>query len=123
MREELEKELKQKHPIVFARLYNPDTTMQSSCMFWGIETGDGWFDLLDRLCSELEGLNPIPVAEQVKEKYGTLRFYTSGNNSNEEFEIISKYEDESAKTCESCGQNGQLKGSGWLSVRCDLCKS
>ena len=45
----------------------------------GIETGDGWFFLIDALCTVLQweadhGETPQPVATQVKEKLGSLRF-------------------------------------------------
>ena len=49
-------------------------------MCWGFSCGDGWYLLIDRLCSSLQwdtDTNKYPqvVATQVKEKYGTLRFY------------------------------------------------
>ena len=58
---------------------------EKGCMCFGICTGDGWFDLLYRLSQEITeecdrlGLMPgmpgYPVVVQVKEKFGTLRFY------------------------------------------------
>jgi hypothetical protein len=43
---------------------------------------DGWFDLIDALCSQIDraielGAAPVRV-RQVKEKFGTLRFYCDG---------------------------------------------
>ena len=40
----------------------------------------GWFDLVDRLCSDIEAvlgpeLSPLAEVKQIKEKLGTLRFY------------------------------------------------
>ncbi len=48
-----------------------------------IECGDGWFDLLDTLCGRLQfhtDLDGAPrvVALQIREKFGTLRFYAEG---------------------------------------------
>ena len=56
--------------------------MKETCMCWGIDTGDGWYDLIDTLCGLLQfntDRNRCPQVEatQVKEKYGTLSFYYS----------------------------------------------
>ena len=62
---------------------------------------------------------PMPqvVAEQVKEKFGTLRFYT--NLSDDYIRgAISMAEAMSAVTCEECGNPGQSNQTGWLRVRC-----
>jgi len=56
-------------------------------------------------------------ATQVKEKYGTLRFYMS-RQTTEMDPIIAKAERKSAKTCEVCGKPGKLRGSGWLYTAC-----
>ena len=49
-----------------------------SCMAWGIDTDDGWFDLIRDLCLKLEAIRKIAglqvIANQVKEKYGSLVF-------------------------------------------------
>ena len=60
----------------------------------------------------------IPLAVQVKEKYGTLRFYM--HYSTEEMEdLIHEAEKQSAKTCETCGQPGVLRGPGWYFTACE----
>jgi hypothetical protein len=62
---------------------------------------------------------PMPqvVAEQVKEKFGTLRFYT---NATDDYirGAISMAEAMSLTTCEECGNPGQSNSTGWLRVRC-----
>jgi hypothetical protein len=66
-------------------------------------------------------LKPIPQVEatQVKEKFGTLRFYT--NHSDEVINnLIGLAENMSAVTCEICGSPGKLNTEGWLNVTCDL---
>jgi hypothetical protein len=77
MKPELQKKLYDKHPLIFA---DKDLPMDRTCMCWGIECGDGWYDILDALCDELENIHQnyglITKATQVKEKFGTLRFYT-----------------------------------------------
>ena len=58
-------------------------SMQETCMCWGIECPIGWWHILEQLCTVLEFHNQrfsrdygiAVVAEQVKEKFGTLRFY------------------------------------------------
>ena len=58
-------------------------SMQETCMCWGIECPKGWYNILDQLCTVLEFHNMefkdkygiAIVADQVKEKFGTLRFY------------------------------------------------
>jgi len=37
-------------------------------------------------------------------------------------QIIQKYEEISAKTCEVCGKPGDLGGKYWLSVTCNSCR-
>jgi hypothetical protein len=59
-----------------------------------------------------------PRASQVKEKYGTLRFYmTSGTN--EMYAITDKAERQSSVTCERCGKSGKMRGRGWLYTACN----
>ena len=84
MRRELEELLYQRYPALFEKkeLAPGEFPMQR-----GFECGDGWFDLLDKLCSNLQYLSdhnadwPQVNVVQVKEKIGTLRFnfLDSGN--------------------------------------------
>lgn len=58
------------------------------------------------------------VATQVKEKYGTLRFYVS--HSDEFIDgVIAMAESMSTRTCETCGAPGKRRGGGWLYTACD----
>ena len=77
MNPELESKLFSKYPKIFRQ---KDLSMQETCMCWGIEHGDGWYKIIDILCYLLQGdinNNNYPQIEavQVKEKFGTLRFY------------------------------------------------
>lgn len=58
------------------------------------------------------------VATQVKEKYGTLRFYVDYADDYVRG-AIALAEHLSARTCETCGAAGKLRGDFWLSTRCD----
>lgn len=53
-------------------------------MCWGLECGNGWYELIDALCAQIdrhlqacfdEGDRFNVKVVQVKEKFGTLRFY------------------------------------------------
>jgi hypothetical protein len=125
MREELDKQLCEKYPKIFV---NRDKDMKESCMYWGFSCGDGWYDLIDTLCeniqsyidnnsSETRVISQL-TADQVKEKYGTLRFYTSGGDTLIDG-MIWFAESMSGRICESCGKPGKLRNDGWLVTLCD----
>jgi hypothetical protein len=81
--------------------------------------GKGW----SKLINNLYDAKPKRVkVVQVKEKYGTLRFYTS--YSVEWFEdLVSYYENyESARICEQCGKEGKTRfDRSWYLTLCDEC--
>lgn len=91
----------------------------------GFECGDGWMGLIYRLSQDISthvestGLNI--VATQVKEKFGTLRFYVDGGDD-EVFQLIDAAEKESEAICELCGAPGTLVMTGWCSTLCDSCR-
>lgn len=60
----------------------------------------------------------VPVAVQVKEKFGTLRFYVQGA-SEEHYNYISFAESMSGNTCEECGSPGKRLGRGWIYTACE----
>ena len=82
MLEKLRQSIISDNPILFKDAHRP---MSETCMCWGLECGDGWLYPLSDGCAQLEGLNSIfykmfrvrVQADQVKEKFGTLRFYTT----------------------------------------------
>jgi hypothetical protein len=78
--------------------------------------GPGWADILTRLYAKLP--KDVHVL-QVKEKFGSLRFYTGGV-SPEFSDLIDEAEKESATTCEVCGETGKIMeiGGGWYVCRC-----
>lgn len=87
---------------------------------------EGWRDLLERACSRIEAAlgrrNTFRVA-QIKEKFGTLRFYWDGRFSEKAKmkveEAIALAEARSACTCEICGAEGRLHNrGGWYATRC-----
>lgn len=83
------------------------------------EVGDGWVPILDRLATDLVALGWDRKVYQIKEKFGTLRFYAGDNTTDEMGERIGEAESESAITCEECGAPGELRQGGWLKTLCD----
>lgn len=81
--------------------------------------GKGWAPLIERLFAA----KPANVkVQQVKEKFGTLRFYTSPNPIGYENFIIG-VERESATICEWCGKPGTIDNRYfWLLTLCTSCK-
>ena len=122
MKKELELKLVKKYPTLYQR-YGAD--MRKTCMHWGFSHGNGWYDLIDELSSKLEPLGII--AEQVKEKFGGLRFYVDypQHLSTEEVkkirDIKNIYEVLSYKTCEICGKPGERRSGGHIQTLCDEC--
>jgi hypothetical protein len=67
MREEIDKQLVEKYPLLYRDRYAP---MTHTAMCWGFSCGDGWYNLIDNLsyllCSEYE---------QKKDRYESIKRY------------------------------------------------
>jgi len=118
-----EQTLMKKYPKIFRQ---KDLSMKETAMYWGVECGPGWYNLIDTLCYSLQKLtdkkgHPQVEFTQVKEKFGSLRIYTQGG-SDLQWELISFAEDLSKKICEKCGKPGQLRNDGWMITLCDDCQ-
>lgn len=120
MNSENEKKLQQTFPKFFEDFYGDPTI---TGLAFGIETDDGWFDLIFKLCEDLKRVAPPDFyVAQVKSKYGTLRFYTYCGNE-ETDALIDKAERESAHTCELCGsKEAKLCGTSWYYTLCEQCR-
>lgn len=123
MNNELERDLLTKYPAIFGE----DPNSPRRAMYWGIECGDGWANLLDDLCRDIQRyIDTAHVQQvtfiQVKEKFGELRIY---------YTLIDKYVADlvgeaarkSKLTCELCGEPGkcQKTPSGWIKTVCSDC--
>lgn len=110
-----DEEMQEYFPKVFPKIF--------SGKYGGIAVGKGWFDILNSACqliqSHLDWKPDVPqvVAAQVKEKFGSLRFYVDGGDDYTRG-VISMAEMMSGKTCEECGSPGAQGGSGWISTLC-----
>lgn len=97
--------------------------LREDLMMFGLMCEDGWYKLIKKLCLDIEkelkrsGQTDFQVLE-VKEKWGGLRYYTSGT-SEEILELIDKAEHDSYSICEKCGKPGKLKDWGWWQTLCD----
>jgi hypothetical protein len=122
MQKDLEKRLVERWPTWF----NTGGDIRCTAMPRGFQHGDGWFDILWRLCEDLEPLvaqfeaagEPRFEVLQVKEKFGRLRF--SVNCQNEAIQQrIGIAAEECLHICETCGQPGELQEDGWIKTLCD----
>jgi hypothetical protein len=66
----------------------------------------------------LFSIENLPVIEQIKEKFGALRFYCYNSTSDVDL-YIGFAERMSYKICETCGNSGKLRTGSWLKVLCD----
>jgi len=132
----MKEDLQNKIYAIYPELYREkDLDMYVSCMVWGIDCGAGWFNLLKTLTLGIKAIDAHygteTIAKQVKEKFGTLRFYFGVRHKDREVsslvdDIISQMVDgaevESGSTCETCGEFGQVrKHHGWYMSRCNKC--
>ena len=126
MTKELELKLVEKYPKI---LQNMRGDPRQTCMAFGLEVENGWYNLLDQcmeklqyfcdLCSK-DGREVQVVADQIKEKFSDLRFYVSvyGATDIEDKiidDIIAEAERKSRNTCEVTGEDGATcKKGSWL---------
>lgn len=125
MRKELDEELCRKYPQIFCNRHAP---MTQTAMCWGFDCGDGWYNIIDAVCVMIQNhernnkLNnvvmPPVIATQVKEKYGTLRFYYTGSDNYIDG-VVAMAEYMSGVTCETCGAPGEIREDGWIRTLCD----
>jgi hypothetical protein len=145
MTPELQQRLYDRFPDVFA---DRTLSMTQTCMCWGIMCGDGWFQLIWDLCETFENLGARVRAIEVKEKYGTLRFYHYGLPSRRSWLVramrwllrlrawsrddcerqewasgaVRGAEVTSGLICEACGRSGRhVVHAGWHSTLCEEC--
>jgi len=123
----MKKEFEQK---LFTECPNLFSDRSKTLMRFGFPNGDGWFDLIYKASKKIEAIvSQMPIEErnnyrafQIKEKFGSLRFYMS--TQNEEIDnIIREVEQESIKTCQQCGKSGEFVTiNGWRQVLCSNCE-
>ena len=81
MKQELQDKLFKDFPKLFAQ---KDADMKVTCMCWGIECPDAWYDVIYAACEIIQmntDWNELPQIQftQVKEKFGALCMYNNAN--------------------------------------------
>jgi hypothetical protein len=174
MKQELDKLLCERYPKM---MVNRDKSMMETCMCWGFECGDGWFNILNQLMGNIQHhidwrarqreldnkfnqmatqlksgdstlfdeemkdlINrdyverrrqelidqplrelkecPQVTLDQVKEKFGSLRFYYTGGDDYVSG-LVTMAESLSGVTCEECGKPGTQTQGGWIKTACE----
>lgn len=185
MRQDLDEALCAAYPKLFRNRFKPPAQTN---MCWGFAHGDGWYKLVETLCSNIQthidwkrqqranalrynralsravrnnSIDPLihyytlefdnkqpsswmiknaeealttggkprevpqrvnqVVVDQVKEKFGTLRFYYHGGDK-EISGMVRMAESMSAHICEQCGSPGTTGGKTWINTLCNSCR-
>lgn len=124
MKKILTLQLVEKYPKLFI---DYGKSPRESCMAFGCDCGDGWYNLIDDLCASLSIYEGVSLA-QVKEKFGGLRVYLNilqdydEETSDRIYNLTDEAETKSYKICELCGQPGILYRNGWHRTHCSACE-
>jgi len=96
--------------------------------YGGFAVGAGWYPILETLCTNIQshidwrvkqGKDcPQVVVEQIKEKFGGLRFYYQGGDDYISG-LVSMAESYADIACEDCGGIGKRRSGGWIRTLCD----
>ena len=80
-------------------------------------------DMLEVWKTYNEDMKDRFVVHQVKEKFGSLRIYTS-ICTREMMDVIDKYEELSAHVCMNCGNDAEIDWNrNWVLPLCKLCNA
>jgi hypothetical protein len=110
---------------IFAKQMEERFPKMLSGKYGGFAVGAGWWPMIETLCgviqSHIDNNKDCPqvIIEQIKEKFGTLRFYYQGGD---EFiqGAVWLAESLSGKICEECGAPGKRTQGGWVQTLCDF---
>jgi hypothetical protein len=110
--------------------------------WYGCIAPNGWKRIVEETDAKLAYLDPKYKINQIKEKFGTLRYYYETSKRRElvqdiMYAVVTMAERESETTCERCGSSSRCaiptKGvkydktavlkvrNGWYKVICDSC--
>ncbi|MGV0675658.1 hypothetical protein ABQE62_05630 [Mycolicibacterium fortuitum] len=89
-----------------------------------IDPADGWAAILTELRDDLIQIDPDLVVRQVKQKGGVLEVWAEASSpalAAAVRERIAAAQEQSAVTCERCGQPGTIRqgADGWYRALCD----
>lgn len=91
-----------------------------------IDCGDGWEQIILDLDADLTEMDPNYRIQQIKEKFGGLRYYIEHDHGDHDWKTcplearIRAAEIAAINTCEVCGKHGMNRrsDSGWYETRC-----
>jgi hypothetical protein len=96
--------------------------------YGGFACGEGWWPILEALCGQIQhhidwkNKQSEVVAQvtvnQIKEKFGGLRFYYSGGDDVIDG-MVRMAESWADASCEECGSPGKSREGGWIRTLCD----
>lgn len=114
---------------VFAELYSGVKEAEHSLEFWknvepDVHTSREYLDAKIKASEEhvVSEKQDLPIFVQIKQKWGTLRVYSSNNNDRTDG-IIALAERLSSFICEQCGNSGKLQDTKWRRSLCESCKT
>ena len=76
-----------------------------------ISCAEGWYELIFQCDKELSEIDPDYQIYQIKEKFGSLRYYfetSDASKSDEMNSVVRDYESKSLRVCELTGRAGTL---------------
>jgi hypothetical protein len=103
-----------------------DLANRVHCEFTASFPEQGWDKIIIDCHNSIITIDPDYVIHQIKEKFGTLRYYIASSHvdRNKIDEIIRQAEQLSAVTCERCGEPGKLdREERWVMTLCSECTS
>jgi hypothetical protein len=113
---------------VFAQRLEKSYPKMYGGRYGGFAVGKGWYPIIEQLSASIqqhiefknkkEEVCPQVVVQQVKEKFGGLRFYYDGGDDYIHG-LVSMAELWAGLACETCGGIGKRRGSGWIKTLCD----
>lgn len=108
-------ELREKYPKMYGESYD-------------LYVGPGWHTIIEELSFMIQSRinwalktnSPIPqvTVQQIKEKFGGLRFYYDGGDDVIDG-MVNMAESWANHTCEECGKPGRYREGGWIKTLCD----
>jgi hypothetical protein len=93
--------------------------------WYGCIAPDGWQKIVEETDAMLAYLDPDYEITQVKEKFGTLRYYFTSTHDYGTIEyrimddIVVAAEARSSRTCEVCGKLGEVRSGSWIRTLCE----
>jgi hypothetical protein len=113
---------------VFAKKMETTYPKMFAGKYGGFAVGAGWYPILETLCANIQSHIDWRVKQgqeiaqvevnQIKEKFGGLRFYYSGGDD-EISGMIRMAEAWADIACEECGGIGKRRDGGWIRTLCD----